>query len=52
MSEDKKFQFTSKNCWTDGSGFEFDGEPNNLIGIIPNSESFFFINWKVGKKHI
>lgn len=49
MNEENKFQFTSINCWTDGSGFEFDGEPFNLIGFTPNSEQFFSLTGKLAK---
>ena len=49
MADKNKFYFTSKYCWTDGSGFEFDGEPTNLVGFTPNSESFFSLSGKMAK---
>ena len=44
-----KYAFFSYQCWTDGSGYEFDGEPNNLVGIIPGSEQFFSMTGKMAK---
>ena len=49
MADKNNFYFTSKYCWTDGSGFEFDGEPANLVGFTPNSESFFSLSGKMAK---
>ena len=42
-------QFFKNVCWTDGSGFEFDGEPNNLVGYRPSMSSYFSMEGKMAK---
>ena len=51
MSDKNNFQFESKCCCTDGSGFEWDGEPFNLIGFTPNSEQFFSLTGRMAKNN-
>lgn len=49
MNNKNDFKFATINCWTDGSGFEFDGEPVNLIGPTNATERFFSLTGRMAK---
>ena len=49
MSDKNNFKYAPINCWTDGSGFEFDGEPTNLIGRTSATERFFSLTGRMAK---